>query len=290
MCLDEMQLTDIADAAILTRLITAILSSGARLVATSNRPPSELYQNGLNRHQYIPQFVRTLESHAVRVHEIDGQTDYRQRSATPPGRFCRAGPSATAQLRAAVDAAGAVRSLADCGSIVDLGGGRTLPLEHTRGGACLVSFAALCESPRGAADYLTLARSFHTVAVRDVPIFSPSQHNEARRFITFCDVWYDAGRTLCISAEGALPELFSAMQDSTMSDAAAWHGADPSAATEVRSQGGSSSGWATTFLGDGSEWSATGRLGVSLAALSGLQEAAFAQRRAASRLREMVGG
>eukprot|EP00967_Tisochrysis_lutea_P099941 scaffold148721_cov28-Tisochrysis_lutea.AAC.6 len=36
------------------------------------------------------------------------------------------------------------------------------------------------------------------------------------------------------------------------------------------------------------EWSATGRLGVSLAALSGLQDAAFAQARAASRLEEML--
>ena len=57
---------------------------------------------------------------------------------------------------------------------------------------------------------------------------------------------------------------------------------------ESRGEGGSSSSWGTTYMGNGTEWSATGRLGVSLAALSGLQDATFSQMRAASRLQEML--
>mmetsp|Transcript_3182 Transcript_3182/g.9183 ORF Transcript_3182/g.9183 Transcript_3182/m.9183 type:complete len:103 (-) Transcript_3182:174-482(-) len=64
--------------------------------------------------------------------------------------------------------------------------------------------------------------------------------------------------------------------------------ADPvPAATSVRGFGGASAGLTSTWMGDGTEWSATGLMGVSMAALNGLQDAAFAQRRAASRLLEM---
>ena len=191
-----------------------------------------------------------------------------------------------------------------------------LLLDHAHRGACLVSFESLCVAPLGASDYLTLSKRFHTLAISGVPIFTPQQHNELRRFVTFMDVWYDAGRGLLLSADGDLTDLFAALQPAAMQDAtddptqpvdrggaraASSHGlhdlhgargpaAETAPSIRVRGEGGSSSGWATTFMGDGSEWSATGRLGVSLAALSGLQEASFAQRRAASRLREMVGG
>ena len=58
------------------------------------------------------------------------------------------------------------------------------------------------------------------------------------------------------------------------------------ASTRVASHGGSSSAWGTTMVGD-VEWSATGRIGVSLAELSGVTDVAFAMHRALSRLTEM---
>ena len=61
LAVDEMQLTDIADAAIVSRLVAAVCSSeGARLVLTSNRAPQDLYEGGLNRHVHIPAFCGVL--------------------------------------------------------------------------------------------------------------------------------------------------------------------------------------------------------------------------------------
>jgi protein AFG1 len=128
-------------------------------------------------------------------------------------------------------------------------------------------------------------------------VFDPSEHNEARRLIMLLDVWYDQRRQLALSASASPHELFAALQPDAMTAAAGWEPTDaaqaaaPSGpAVSMRSGGGASSSKSSTFLGTGgsTEWSATGRLGVSLAALSGLQDAAFAQRRAASRLHEML--
>mmetsp|Transcript_16588 Transcript_16588/g.42594 ORF Transcript_16588/g.42594 Transcript_16588/m.42594 type:complete len:150 (-) Transcript_16588:356-805(-) len=128
----------------------------------------------------------------------------------------------------------------------------------------------------------------------------------ARRLITFLDVWYDAGLELHLVADCTLEDIFAQLEPETLHHAIRWAGTDASqsgtpgitpppmpaktgTSMAVRSEGGSSSGWATTFFADGTEWSATGRMGVSLSALSGLQDAAFARRRAESRLVEMLG-
>lgn len=314
LAVDEMQLTDIADAAILARLTAALCTAGAKLVITSNRAPEELYEGGLNRHVHVPAFCASLRAHGMQVHRLASERgDYRELAAGPTAaaaRFhCPPSRAANVEMRrvvgelggqpaaedgAAADAADADGATDASGAWLPLGGGRGLRLEHAAGGACLVSWQALCVEPLGAADYLRLSRAYHTVAVAGVPQLTPELHNEARRFIAFLDVWYDRGGGLLLSAAVPSAQIFAPLQPEAMRAAAEWSGAaaavvgDVTTAT-VRSEGGSSSGWATTYLAGDTEWSATGRLGVSLAGLAGLNDAAFAQQRATSRLKEMLG-
>ncbi|EOD39966.1 mitochondrial ATPase [Emiliania huxleyi CCMP1516] len=340
-CLDEMALTDIADAAIVTRLLEGCVSGGAAVVTTSNRRPEELYWNGLNRHVYIPGFCEMLGRRGVVVHELqaEGDTDYRARRAdqgtrrkaeasavggdvSGDGAEAAAGGAryhwpadgaAAAAIRRSFEARGG--ALGRVRLPLGESGRRGLDLPLANRVGCVVSFATLCGSALGAADYLELARRYELLAVEGVPALTPEDHNAARRFITLIDVWYDQGKELpplaaspwtwtaslhassCeqelhLSSAVPLPQLFSGMHEegmrASLGSLSTYAQADPvPAATSVRGFGGASAGLTSTWMGDGTEWSATGLMGVSMAALNGLQDAAFAQRRAASRLLEM---
>jgi len=191
--LDEMQITDIADAAIVSRLIEGLCNVGATLVCTSNRAPSELYENGLNRHVYIPQLVSTLEAHGVTAHQLvsEGHADYRRHAPRAPSRdrggtfspaaaserrFHASSENANATLLAAIGASSARLEPAS----IRLGPTRMLRVCHASHGAAIVKFDQLCGSddPLGANDYLALTQNLHTLALTGVPSLTPAMHNE----------------------------------------------------------------------------------------------------------------
>ena len=170
--LDELELTDIADAAIVSRLLDGILGSGAALVTTSNSEPDDLYPGGLNRDLYIPMLVKTLSQHRVMPQLVrPAGGDYRRKKAAASeeaaaaslARFFRpADQRAAAALGAAVAELGRAKETMD--EVVPLPGRRALRVPLSSGGAACFSFEELCGQPLASADYLALASRFHTPA------------------------------------------------------------------------------------------------------------------------------
>jgi cell division protein ZapE len=196
LCFDEFQVTDIADAMILGRLFSGLFDRGVVVVATSNRAPDELYQDGLNRALFLP-FIATLKEH-VDVLELDGPVDYRlARMTGAPVYYTPLGPSTDARVQAAWERLTDVETGEEV--VLDVKGRKLVVPEAARGVARF-SFDDLCGRPLGAADYLKLAAVFHTLVLENIPALSPTERNEARRLVTLIDTLYDKRVKLVASA------------------------------------------------------------------------------------------
>ena len=209
---DEMVVNNTADAAIMGRFFTALIEAGTVIVTTSNRPPRDLYKDGLNRALFLP-FIALVEAR-MDVLSLNGPTDYRlDRIGDLATWHAPIGDAATAKVREAFfrltdfdpDDAAHVPSGA-----LDLGGGRTLHVPKSLKCVGVFSFKKLCAENRGAADYLAIARAFHTVILVGIPRMGPENRNEAIRFTKLIDALYEHRVKLFVTAAAAPEELYQA--------------------------------------------------------------------------------
>ena len=207
---DEMVVTNTADAAIMGRFFTALMDAGTVVVTTSNRPPRDLYKDGLNRSLFLP-FIELVERE-LDVVELNGPLDYRlDRIGGLATWHTPLGDAATAKVREAFfrltdfdpDDAGHVPS-----GEIDLGGGRTMIVPKSLKGVGVFSFKRLCAENRGAADYLAIAREYHTVIVVGIPLMGPEKRNEAIRFTKLIDALYENRVKLFATAAAPPDDLY----------------------------------------------------------------------------------
>ena len=204
LCFDEFQISDIADAMILGRLFTALFDQGVIVVATSNRPPADLYKDGLNRQLFLP-FIALLKSR-LEVFELQSEKDYRlARLAEAPVYYQPLGPDADK----AMDTAWANMI---CGAQEQTKTlrikGRNLTIPRAARGAARFTFAELCENPLGATDYLAIVRHCDTLFLDHIPIMGPDMRNEAKRFVALIDTIYDSRAKLVCSAAAKPDALY----------------------------------------------------------------------------------
>ncbi len=209
---DEMMVTNPADAMIMSRLFTALIEEGVAIITTSNRPPFDLYRDGLNRELFLP-FI-TLIERRMQVLPLNGPTDYRlDRLAGLDTWLVPNGPEATAKLSDAffrmTDYPVQDRAHVPAEDL-DVGGGRTMHVPKSLKGVAVFSFKRLCGEARGAADYIAIARRFHTVILVGIPIMTREQRNEASRFVTLIDQLYEHKVKLLAAADAEPGGLYPA--------------------------------------------------------------------------------
>jgi cell division protein ZapE len=204
-CFDEFHVSDVADAMILGRLLTALFDGGVVFVMTSNYRPDDLYPNGLQRHAILPTIALLRER--LDLVEIDGGIDYRLRALEQGVAYIVAAQrSADGELDALFERM-RPRADEDPKLVIEA---RTLRAKRRAGSVVWFDFAALCEGPRSQLDYLELARRFAVVIVSDVPRLTPDMGNAARRFTWLVDVLYDHRVKLLLSAAVPAEELYLA--------------------------------------------------------------------------------
>jgi cell division protein ZapE len=206
LCLDELAVSDIADAMMLGRVLTELLSQGVVLVATSNVDPDSLYEGGIYRELFLP-FVALLKLH-VDVVNLDARTDFRlEKREEEGGWYTPADANAKAELdRVFARLTDNVPPEPLTLPVV----GRTIRVPLQAGGVARFSFRDLCLAPMAAVDYIAIAQRFHTLIIEGLPaIFS--HRNHVKRLCSLIDVLYERRVKLIASAEGDPHSIYLGM-------------------------------------------------------------------------------
>lgn len=203
LCFDEFQVTHISDAVLMRRLFSIMFARGVVVLATSNRPPDDLYLNGLNRELFAP-FIPVLKQYCI-VHNMDSDIDYRQMS-NASGELWK---TYFSPLNTETSKALESRFFRMAKNEIDFDTstlevqGRTISIRRAAKHSSIAWFAfnELCDKPLGSADYISIAKRFHTVFIEGIPPLSLQELNQTRRLITLIDALYDNGTRIFFSAE-----------------------------------------------------------------------------------------
>ena len=207
-CLDELFVSDIGDAMILAALFDGLFRRGVTLVATSNVPPQELYKDGLQRQRFLPA-IKLMQSH-MDILYLGGGTDYRLRQLEQAPTYLDSTlPGTGSQLKARFAAlAGGTAAGPTILSVED----RPIPALATGAGMVWFEFSDICDGPRSQNDYIELARSYQVIFISNIPVFTRSNENAARRFISAIDEFYDRNVNIVVSAAAAPGALYHGEQ------------------------------------------------------------------------------
>ena len=205
LCLDEFIVTNIADAMLLNGLLEALFQNGIALIATSNRIPDHLYKNGLQRERFLPA-IELIKQH-TRVINLDGEIDHRLELLEQTDIYiCPINSSTHQYMYNQLEALATDNIIAN--EVITIHK-RPIKTEYYADEIAWFSFNAICDAPRAAADYIELAKQFHTILLSDIPIMDEYLDDKARRFIYFIDEMYDRSVKLIISADAPAESLYT---------------------------------------------------------------------------------
>ncbi|CAN6291058.1 unnamed protein product [Urochloa humidicola] len=213
LCFDEIQTIDVFAVVALSGILSRLLSTGTVLVATSNKAPEDLNQDGMQRDIFL-ELLSKLDENCNKI-LVGTEKDYR----------------------------------------------RLIPTEGS--------------TQVGAADYIAIARNYHTIFISEIPAMSMKIRDKARRFITLIDELYNHHCRLVCLAASSIDDLFQGTEEGPLFDLESFQFETEAEGTKLRRD----------VLAEGNVGLRPPTSGL-VAILSG-QEEMFAFRRAISRLIEM---
>lgn len=205
LCFDEFHVSDITDAMLLGGLLKALFERGVVLVTTSNEAPDYLYWDGLQRERFLP--VIDLIKKYTNVVNVDSGIDYRLRFLDKAEIYHSPLDDNAMQMLVNNFDHIAPNEVTQ-GVPIEIEGRVIQTIRHADG-VVWFDFNAICDGPRGPADYIEIARLFQTVVISDIPLMDESMNDKAKRFMTLIDEFYDRHVKLIATAAAAPSELYT---------------------------------------------------------------------------------
>ncbi|XP_044974631.1 putative ATPase N2B [Hordeum vulgare subsp. vulgare] len=277
LCFDEIQTIDVFAIVALSGILSRLLSTGTVLVATSNKAPEDLNQDGMQREIFL-ELLSKLDETCNKI-LVGTETDYRRLIPTDGSTqihyYWPTNPDTRSMFEAmwhdiTNQAGGNITAVT-----IPVMFGRSIEIPQSCSGVARFDFEYLCGRPVGAADYIAIARNYHTIFISDLPAMSMKIRDKARRFITLIDEMYNHHCRLICLATLPIDNLFQGTEEGPLFDLESFQFETEAEGSKLRR-----------------DVSAEGNVGVGpstkglVSMLSG-QEEMFAFRRAISRLIEM---
>lgn len=204
-CFDEFQVTDIADAMLLSRIFSYLFSQNIISIFTSNSQPRELYKNGLQREIFL-EFVNNILLKNCEILYLNSPTDYRaQYRKNLDQRHFISNIKNRAEVKKIIDSFIEGKKLKSQKLKV---WGRELKIKKTFGKIAIFNFDELCRADLAAADYNAICKTFDLIFLLKVPLLTADDINEARRFVLFIDEIYENKTALIAITKTKLEEIY----------------------------------------------------------------------------------
>ena len=205
LCIDEFHVMDIVDAMLLHGLLDAMCKHGITIVTTSNRPPDDLYLNGLQRERFLPA-IALLKKH-THVVELDNNIDYRMLKQASHDSFLEDDDAVLVEHELEKCFAELATGAIEIGQDIEVQG-RTLPTHRLSENIVWFDFQTLCETARSTRDYIELAERFDYIVLSGLHVLTEDNESAARRFLNLIDELYDRNVQFIFSTTISLENLY----------------------------------------------------------------------------------
>ena len=204
-CFDEFQVTDIADAMLLSRIFSYLFENNFIVVFTSNSKPSDLYKNGLQREIFL-EFVNHILLKNCDVLHLDSATDYRsQYCQSITQRFFIESDESNSEINKIINNLTGDKPLKPSSVKV---WGREIKLKNTSDKIMVVNFDEICQNSLSASDFRAICKNFNLIFLMQIPKLLPEDVNEAKRFMLFIDEVYENKVALITSSKTSAENIY----------------------------------------------------------------------------------
>jgi len=201
--LDELHIINIVDALLIKKIFLLFQKYKIFILVSSNFHPSELYQDGLQRYDFIP-YIKLIEEN-FRVLHLDQMQDYRRQMLNQSKTYFTPINHATRLEFNKLFERFVNISQIHIRKIPTKS--RVIRFEKCTSNIVYCTFKELCETNLAHEDYSNIARAFSLIFVDSVPQFTDSESDQCRRFISLIDMLYDQQRSVVILAELPINQL-----------------------------------------------------------------------------------